>query len=113
MANPEETLALSPAPGGEVPLSADPIALEILRGTSRMLIDTGLTLISEFALPNGRRADIAALDHDGTLTTVEIKSSLTDFRSDQKWPEYTEYCDRFYFAVRPDFPREVSPTITA
>jgi hypothetical protein len=109
MAHPEETPAQSTAPGGDTPLSADPIALEILRGTSRMLIDTGLTPISEFALPNGRRADIAALDRDGTLTIVEIKSSLADFRSDQKWPEYAEYCDRFYFAVKPDFPREVLP----
>jgi hypothetical protein len=92
------------------PLAADPIAVEILRGTSRMLIDAGLTPLQEFTLPSGRRADIAALDRDGTITIVEIKSSLADFRSDQKWPEYAEYCDRFFFAVKPDFPREVLPS---
>lgn len=74
-----------------------------------MLIDAGLTPIAEFTLPNGRRADITALDRDGTITIVEIKSSLADFRSDQKWPEYSDYCDRFYFAVKPDFPREILP----
>jgi hypothetical protein len=90
-------------------LAADPIAVEILRGTSRMLIDAGLTPLPEFTLPSGRRADIAALDRDGTITIVEIKSSVADFRSDQKWPEYAEYCDRFYFAVKPEFPREILP----
>ncbi len=98
-----------PAPGSDAPLDSDPIALEILRGTTRMLIEAGLTPISEFTLPNGRRADIAALDRNGALTIVEIKSSLADFRSDQKWPEYADYCDRFFFAVKPDFPREVLP----
>jgi hypothetical protein len=91
------------------PFAADPIALEILRGTSRMLIDAGLTPLHEFTLPSGRRADVAAIDRDGTITIVEIKSSLADFRSDQKWPEYADYCDRFFFAVKPDFPREVLP----
>jgi hypothetical protein len=97
------------APSPDASLSSDPIALEILRGTARMLIDAGLTPISEFTLPNGRRADIAALDRNGSLTIVEIKSSLADFRADQKWPEYADYCDRFFFAVKPDFPRDVLP----
>lgn len=91
------------------PEGLDPVASEILRGTSRMLIDAGLTPIAEFVLPNGRRADIAALSRDGLFTIIEIKSSLADFRSDQKWPEYAAYCDRFYFAVRPDFPSDVIP----
>lgn len=40
---------------------------------------------------------------------VEIKSSLADFRADQKWPEYRDYCDRLFFAVAPDFPMDVLP----
>ncbi|HEX5005990.1 MAG TPA: MmcB family DNA repair protein, partial [Hyphomonadaceae bacterium] len=28
---------------------------------------------------------------------------------DQKWPEYAPYCDRFYFAVDCDFPKERLP----
>ena len=40
---------------------------------------------------------------------VEIKSSLADFRADQKWPEYLEFCDHFYFAVPEGFPQEVLP----
>lgn len=105
MAKPQD----APSQPSENALAADPIALEVLRGTTRMLIDAGLTPLSEFTLPNGRRADIAALDRTGCLTIVEIKSSLADFRSDQKWPEYAEYCDQFFFAVKPDFPREILP----
>jgi hypothetical protein len=104
--------ATAALPEGACPAEAqstDPVAADILRGTTRMLIDAGSMPIAEFTLPNGRRADIAALDRDGLLTIVEIKSSLADYRSDQKWPEYAEFCDRFYFAVKPDFPRDVLP----
>ena len=41
---------------------------------------------------------------------VEVKSSRTDFQTDRKWHEYLEWCDRFYFAVPPDFPEEILPT---
>ena len=34
---------------------------------------------------------------------------IEDFRCDLKWGEYAPYCDRFYFAVAPEFPREVLP----
>ena len=36
---------------------------------------------------------------DGTLWIVEIKSSPEDFKADNKWPEYRDYCDRFSFAI--------------
>ena len=40
---------------------------------------------------------------------VEVKSSIADFKSDQKWPEYMPFCDEFYFAVGQDFPQELIP----
>ena len=69
----------------------------------------GLTPIAEFKLANGRRADIAALDRRGKITIAEIKSCRADFEADQKWPDYLEFCDRFYFAVDPGFPVELLP----
>ena len=36
------------------------------------------------------------------------KSTLR-IRSDQKWPDYQPWCDRFYFAVGEAFPRELVP----
>ena len=60
-------------------------------------------------LPNGRRADIMALGPRGEIAIAEVKSGLEDFRTDRKWGEYLPYCDAFYFAVAPEFPREILP----
>jgi hypothetical protein len=68
--------------------------------------------VTEVSLANGRRADIAAVAASGEIWIVEIKSSIEDFRSDQKWPEYRDYCDRLFFAVAPGFPREILPPDT-
>lgn len=68
--------------------------------------------VSEVSLANGRRADIAAVAASGEIWIVEIKSSVEDFRTDQKWPEYRDYCDRLFFAVAPGFPREILPADT-
>ncbi|MEO1642008.1 MAG: MmcB family DNA repair protein [Pseudomonadota bacterium] len=89
----------------EIPLSPD--AAQITRGVLRLMGDHGYAGVTEMTLANGRRADVAAIGAGGEVTIVEIKSCLNDFRTDQKWPEYQPYCDRFYFAVGHDFPREV------
>lgn len=87
-------------------------ALSIATGTRRLLAAHGFASVTELTLKSGRRADILALGEDGTIWIVEIKSSIADFRSDAKWPEYREYCDRLYFAVAPGFPAEVLPEDT-
>ena len=99
LSTPIETAAAAP----------DDRALAIARGVSRMLGQAGQTCLHEFTLRNGRRADVMALAPDGAFTIVEIKSSVTDFRTDSKWPEYLDYCDYFYFAVGEDFPQELIP----
>ncbi len=87
-------------------------ALHIARGVGRLFASLGLASLSELVLPNGRRADVVALSDKGDLWIVEIKSSVEDFRADQKWPEYCEYCDRLYFAVSPAFPQDLLPRET-
>lgn len=89
--------------------SIDPGAAEIARGVLRLLHDYGYAGVTEMTLANGRRADIAAIGPGGEITIVEIKSSVADFRSDQKWPEYRPFCDRFYFAVGQSFPHDLIP----
>jgi len=90
--------------------SAGPEPADLLaRGVARLLRDMGYSSLSEFTLRSGRRADIAAIDRSGSITIVEIKRSLADFRSDSKWPEYLEYCDAFFFAVPVEFPQTVLP----
>lgn len=84
-------------------------AAAITRGVRRMLAERGLRGLVEFPLPNGRRADILALADDGEVTIVEVKSGPVDYKTDQKWPEYLDYCDRFFFAVDADFPIDLIP----
>lgn len=86
------------------------IAREICRGVVRVLAAHGLAAIAELPLPNGRRADVVGLGSDGSIWIVEIKSSLEDFRSDHKWPEYREFSDRLFFAVLPSFPLDILPS---
>jgi hypothetical protein len=90
---------------------AEDLALRLLlaRGVGRALAQRGYATLTEVSLANGRRADVMGLGRAGELVIVEVKSSLHDFRSDAKWPEYREFCDRFYFAVAEDFPREAIP----
>jgi hypothetical protein len=40
------------------------------------------------------------------LTIVEIKVSRSDLFGDQKWTDYLDYCDRFFWAVPAGFSLE-------
>ena len=86
-----------------------PTALAIARGTARHLHALGYCVVSELPLPSGRRADLVALGGNGEIVIVEIKSSVADFRADQKWMDYRLHCDRLYFATVIDVPREIFP----
>jgi hypothetical protein len=81
----------------------------VTRGAAKLLVALGYAPVTEVGLPNGRRADLMALGPKGEIVIVEVKSSLEDFRCDQKWAEYGPYCDTFYFAVAPEFPRHILP----
>jgi hypothetical protein len=87
-------------------------ALAIARGTARYLHALGYCVVSELPLPSGRRADLVALGGDGEIIIVEIKSSVADFRADQKWTDYRQHCDRLFFATVVDVPREIFPPDT-
>lgn len=62
------------------------------------------------------RADVACIDYQFHVAIFEIKSSIEDFESDNKWQSYLPYCNYFYFVadektlkhirekVEPDFP---------
>ncbi|MGE6696681.1 MmcB family DNA repair protein [Hyphomonas sp. NPDC076900] len=87
-------------------------AAEICRGTLRLMAQLGYYGVTEMTLANNRRADIAAIGPAGDIWMIEIKSSVQDFKSDAKWREYMEYCDRLTFAVGADFPQELIPPDT-
>ena len=81
----------------------------VTRGVCRYLYDRGYSIITEFTLKNGRRADVFALGHAGDILIVEVKVSVADLKADQKWPEYREYCDQLFFAVPRDFDLDLLP----
>ena len=76
-----------------------PTAAGIQRGTSRLLRQFGFAVVPELVLASGRRVDLMAVNDRGVIWIIEIKSSEADFRADNKWHEYNDYCDRLYFAA--------------
>ena len=91
------------------PFARPDVTVAVTRGVVRTLKDLGYGCILEFKLINGRRADVAGIDRKGRLVFVEVKSCRADFEGDQKWQDYLDYCDAFYFAVSADFPVELLP----
>ena len=87
-------------------------AMVVRRGVQRLLSAMGAHVLPEISLASGRRADLVALTSRGDIWIIEIKSSLEDFRADQKWPEYWDYADCVLFAVAPDFPTAILPAQT-
>lgn len=78
-----------------------PVAADVARGVTRLFCRQDLFAICEMPLPNGRRADLMAIDPKGCLTIVEIKVAKADLVGDGKWTDYLDYCDRFFWAVPP------------
>ena len=93
------TLTDSPACFADEPL----VAQDVARGVTRLFFRQDMFALCEVPLPNGRRADMIALDAKGLITIVEIKVSRADLLGDHKWPDYLDYCDRFYWAVPAGF----------
>lgn len=87
-------------------------ALTVARGTMRLLASLGFSCVSELPLASGRRADLTAINRKGDIWIVEIKSSVADFRADQKWSDYRMHCDRLFFATTMQVPCEIFPPDT-
>lgn len=99
-----------PQPLDTQPDSARPdITRAVTRGARRALSGMGLASLVEVTLKSGRRADILAFDKAGQITIVEVKSSTADYSADNKWHDYLEFCDRFFFAVPDSFPQSLIP----
>lgn len=93
---------------GATPVSRPATTLAVTRGAQRLLRSAGRASVTEVSLPSGRRVDLMALA-DGEIWIVEIKSSVQDFRADQKWPDYRARCDKLFFAVDVAMPAECLP----
>ncbi len=78
-------------------------ALAVTRGVLRLFARHDIFGVPEVPLPNGRRLDIMAVDAQGHIIAVEIKCSRADLLGDGKWPDYFDYCDRYFWAVPAGF----------
>ena len=84
-------------------------ALMIARGARRLLRARGFSSLTELPLIDGRRADIVAVNAEGEVLIIEIKSSPADLRADRKWRDYAACCDRLYFAISEHTPAGIAP----
>ena len=84
-------------------------ALMIARGVRRLLRARGFSSLTELSLTGGRRADIAAVNREGEVLIVEVKSCAADLRADRKWRDYAASCDRLYFAISEQTPASLAP----
>ena len=78
----------------------------------RHFAQIGLPSLSEFSPAKGLRVDIITLGMPNEIWIVECKSGQNDFKSDKKWQNYLEWCDRYFWAVDSDFPIGILPTDT-
>jgi hypothetical protein len=93
-------MASSPSLDSQLCFADAPLAAQdVARGVTRLFFNQDMFGLCEVPLPNGRRADMMAIDGAGTITIVEIKVSRADLLGDCKWLDYLDYCDRFFWAV--------------
>jgi hypothetical protein len=78
-------------------------AAAVARGVSRLFLRNQIMVQSEVSLRNHRRADLMGVNAKGEVIIVEIKCARADLMGDQKWPEYLDYCDRYFWAVPSGF----------
>lgn len=78
-------------------------AAAVARGVSRLFLRNQIMVQPEVSLRNHRRADLMGINDKGEIVIVEIKCARADLLGDRKWPEYLDFCDRFFWAVPAGF----------
>ncbi len=84
----------------------------LARGVARALRALDFVTVDELVPAPGLRVDLMALGPKGEVWVIECKSGRADYRTDQKWQGYLEWCDRFFWAVDADFPTGLLPDHT-
>ena len=100
----------------EISLPQMPLPLlpgpRLARGVARALRMMDFVTVEELVPAPGLRVDLMALGPKGEVWVIECKSGLADYRADQKWQSYLDWCDRFFWAVAADFPTQILPPET-
>lgn len=98
----------SPSSGSSLPNSSSLVPLtaaDVARGIRRLFARNDIWCLSEVPIRNGRRADLMGIDAKGLVVIVEIKVARGDLLGDAKWPDYLDFCDRFFWGVPPQLDR--------
>jgi hypothetical protein len=80
-------------------------ASDVARGIGRLFARNDIWCLPEVPIRNGRRADLMGIDGRGQVVIVEIKVARADLLGDAKWPDYLDFCDRFYWGLPPGLDR--------
>jgi len=80
-------------------------ASDVARGIGRLFARNDIWCLPEVPIRNGRRADLIGIDARGHVVIVEIKVARADLLGDAKWPDYLDFCDRFYWGLPPGLDR--------
>jgi hypothetical protein len=88
-----------------LPQEFDRRAQAVARGICRLFARNDIWALTEMPLRNGRRADLMGIDARGHIIIVEIKTARGDLLGDAKWPDYLDFCDRFYWGLPPELDR--------
>lgn len=83
----------------------------VARGIGRLFARNDIWCIPEMPLRNQRRADLMGLDAKGQIIIVEIKVAKADLLGDGKWPDYLDYCDRFFWGLSSELAGEIGPML--
>ncbi len=86
-------------------------AATVVRGIGRLFARNDIWCLTEMPLRNNRRADLMGIDGKGRIVIVEVKVSRADLLGDGKWPDYLDFCDRFYWGVPPGLDRAPLDTL--
>lgn len=101
MLSPPESQPIHPSPQSVNDFGAQGVA----RGICRLFARNDIWCLPEMPLRSGRRADLMGIDSKGRIIIVEIKVSRADLLGDSKWPDYLDFCDLFYWGLRPELDR--------
>ena len=93
-------------PGTSSPEQVQRRSAEVVRGITRLFARNDIWVLPEMPLRNNRRADLMGIDPKGRIIIVEIKTARGDLLGDGKWPDYLDFCDRFYWGLPPELDRE-------
>lgn len=88
-----------------LPSAEERAARAVARGISRLFARNNIWCLAEMPLRSGRRADLMGIDDKGRIVIVEIKVSRADLLGDGKWPDYLEFCDRYFWGLPPELDR--------